>query len=194
MSGCNNLPIGADNAIFTIFREDPMSVTAIVYAYSTERRAFPFPEYCEIFRWQPLSPCMKSLLIPITHQHHFSRFLAPGPGPCRCCPPAAWHKDKLTARPLKGFSESGQNKLGFYKTRLNILLLLCHSLTNYATLWRWHFHFHSFTTFLCCKLKLSVQILFLYTGQVLPSSSSELFKMSSMMNLMNYSARNEKGT
>ena len=42
-------------------------------------------------------------------------------------PPAAWHKDKLTARPLKGFSESGQNKLGFYKTRLNILLLLCHS-------------------------------------------------------------------
>ena len=99
------------------------SIKVLVYSFNKKNDLNHFAKN----RWQPLSPCMKSQLIPITHQHHFSRFLAPGPGPRRCCPPAAWHKDKLTARPLKGFSESGQNKLGFYKTRLNILLLLCHS-------------------------------------------------------------------
>ena len=145
-------------------------------------------------RWQ--SPCMKSQLIPITHQHHFSRFLAPGPGPCRCCPPAAWHKDKLTARPLKGFSESGQNKLGFYKTRLNILLLLCHSSDKLCNFMAMTFSFSQLYNFSLLQIEIecsdSVPLYGWLPGQVLPSSSSELFKMSSMMNLMNYSARNER--
>ena len=70
-----------------------MSVTAIVYAYSTERRAFPFPEYCEIFRENSLTALVAMYEVPINPHYTPTPFLqiscclVPGPAAAARLPP-----------------------------------------------------------------------------------------------------------